>query len=502
MPDGIKADTMIQLIIQSPIFLTSIHAKQPASGKKFHRLNSGRAQFTMIEHALCPLSDSQSERGFVYNTSYRYYNNERRVQEANVSVEWPEGYSATDERFLHALLAITLDEPEETNVLHVSPYYVLKRMGIDPSSGERYRLFKAAIKRLAKSFYQNESFYDPIRGEHREVGFHFFSYSLPIDDTERAWKFYWDSQFLEFARHNSGAFQFPFQKYFQLSNAEGRLFLLLRKIFYRRTTTPWFDVRYLVVNVMGHDSKLAMKTCNQKLKKCISRLVDQGVVSLPPNITVNGLIQKKGKGEYRIQLHRGNSVDQNGKTNPEVEQSAIYNLLQSLKLDKKMINKLLRDISCELLREWADISLAARKRGIIKTTVAAYFVDNVYSAVRDGRTPPDWWRVIQKKERQQEFEDSAVNMREVIAEVAAKREQKSESMTPTFEQFCNREGVVKERSKLVRKLTAEYAQSNLPPDPRTINGMALSRLKNLYRQQYPNSKDKLQQVYDSFQWDS
>ncbi|MGD0896628.1 MAG: hypothetical protein ABR915_02250 [Thermoguttaceae bacterium] len=38
----------------------------------------------------------------------------------------------------------------------------------------------------------HDHFYDPIRGEHRDVGFGFFSYSLPLDPrSSRAWRFAW-----------------------------------------------------------------------------------------------------------------------------------------------------------------------------------------------------------------------------------------------------------------------------------------------------------------------
>ena len=45
--------------------------------------------------------------------------------------------------------------------------------------GKNYDLFRSAISRLSTVSYRNDHFFDPIRGEHRDVGFGFLSYSLP-----------------------------------------------------------------------------------------------------------------------------------------------------------------------------------------------------------------------------------------------------------------------------------------------------------------------------------
>ena len=62
-------------------------------------------------------------------------------------------------------------------------------ISIASKGGKSYRLFRDALRRLSAVCYQNESFYDPIRREHRAVSFGLLSYSLPIEpDSSRAWR--------------------------------------------------------------------------------------------------------------------------------------------------------------------------------------------------------------------------------------------------------------------------------------------------------------------------
>ena len=92
--------------------------------------------------------------------------------------------------------------------------------------------------------YRNDHFYDPIRGEHRDVGFGFLSYSLPLDPhSSRVWRFAWDPIFFEFCQAVAGSLRFDFHTYRSLDPACRRLYLLLRKIFWRSDVSPDFDLQ-------------------------------------------------------------------------------------------------------------------------------------------------------------------------------------------------------------------------------------------------------------------
>jgi hypothetical protein len=107
---------------------------------------------------------------------------------------------------------------------YATPYYCLRQLGcLDASvghGGKNYDLFRNAINRLSAVHYRNDRFYDPIRGEHRDVAFGFLSYSLPLDaDSSRAWRFAWDPIFFEFCSATGGTLRFDFPTYRRLDEA-------------------------------------------------------------------------------------------------------------------------------------------------------------------------------------------------------------------------------------------------------------------------------------------
>jgi hypothetical protein len=147
---------------------------------------SGVTQLSLVEHALCPLDSSLSlQPGFVHNASYFFTDKHRNRKKAAVRVVCPDGLLASDEFYLWGSLAITLAQNDCEGQLFATPHYCLRQLDcIDPSKGkgsENYRVFRDAVERLAAVSYQNDAFYDPLRGEHRRVGFGFLSYSLPLD---------------------------------------------------------------------------------------------------------------------------------------------------------------------------------------------------------------------------------------------------------------------------------------------------------------------------------
>ena len=72
-----------------------------------------------------------------------------------------------------------IDLPE----FYATPHWCLKQLGIvtpKQEQGSRYQTFRDAIRRLSGVVYDCDRFYDPVRGEHRDVTFGFLKYSLPL----------------------------------------------------------------------------------------------------------------------------------------------------------------------------------------------------------------------------------------------------------------------------------------------------------------------------------
>ena len=50
------------------------------------------------------------------------------------------------------------------------------------------------------------------------------------------------------------------------------------------------------------------------------------------------------------------------------------------------------------MQQWADITLAAVERGIVRESPQAYFMHYIREAAARRTTPPDWWREFRRKE--------------------------------------------------------------------------------------------------------
>src|SRR5207244_3142857 len=112
---------------------------------------------------------------------------------------------------------------------------------------------------------------------------------------------------------------------------------------------------------------------------------------------------KQGVGRYKLTLHRGPYFE-GGRARPmhlSAEESPLVDPLRSIGFDDASIRRILRDYSTQLVREWTDITLAARERqgeSFFKKSPAAYFMDNIQHAEAGKRTPPDWWRELRNEE--------------------------------------------------------------------------------------------------------
>jgi hypothetical protein len=374
------------------------------------QLPHGAGQLSLIEHALCPLAIRPvNSGGWIHESKYLYSDTAGQRKIAQVRTICPLGLTPTDEFFLWGLLALTLSQPQRNTEFHATPHYCLRQLGmIDQHArrgGRQYALFAQALERLSAVTYQNDGFYDPVRREHRRVGFGFLSYSLPLDlASSRAWRIVWDGVFLELAAAVGGHLRFDLDLYRQLDPASRRLFLLVSKLFRRQRRTPRWELRHLGEHVLGFAPSLATRDLKVKMQRCIRRLADQRVVALssehPPVASQQGDV---------VQLTRGPYYDRRSAGNPTMPaaHSPLADLMHQIGLDDRTIARCIRQYSVQLLQQWLDITLAARERhgeSFFKKSAAAYFVDNVKHAAQDQRTPPDWWHDLLREERRAQAE--------------------------------------------------------------------------------------------------
>ena len=92
---------------------------------------------------------------------------------------------------------------------------------------------------------------------------------------------------------------FDFRTYRRLDEASRRLYLLLRKIFWRNEASPAFELRDLAVHTIGFSATHETYELKRKLWSCIERLAKEGVIRLPLGTTgVRDFCTKTGKGRY------------------------------------------------------------------------------------------------------------------------------------------------------------------------------------------------------------
>ena len=374
------------------------------------RIAGGRAQLTLVEHALCPLDVSASlVRGLTHRAEFLYSDENRRRRTASAEVICPFGLSPADEFYLWGLLALSLSQPEPSVEFYATPHYCLSELGLIEAGqggrgGKNYALFRRAIARLAAVTYVNDRFYDPVRGEHRSVAFGFLSYSLPIDPaSSRAWRIVWDPIFFEFCQAARGSLLFDLGTYRSLDFASRRLLLLLKKIFHRNAESPGFDARHLGVHVLGFAPTIDVWNLKAKLAQCARRLDERGIIALPPGTSgTKGLFEKKGVGSYSIRFRRGPYFDRKaGAGTAGPARSALDGPLRSIGFDEAEVGRIIGRYKPGLVQVWADITLAAMEKSpdFFRVGPQAYFLDNVAKASRGGRTPPDWCPPPRKESR-------------------------------------------------------------------------------------------------------
>ena len=355
----------------------------------------------MAEHSLCPLDTRVSlVENLAHETRFRYSDSKGRRQTAQVKVVSPRGLSASDEFYLWGLLALTLSQPGDRHELVATPHWCLKQLGVvDSGSGrgaEHYRLFRDALRRLAAVSYFCDSFYDPSRSEHREVSFHFLSFSLPVDPaSSRAWCLNWDRTFLDLTKHGSSHLRFDLQLYRSLDPASRRLFLFTSKIFHRREHLPQFDLKHLAVDVLGYSATVSTRDLRIKVIRCLKRLEENDVIH-------DWSVTRVRRNHYVMNARRGRHFDRRQKSEQNHrELQPVIETLISIGFEAGAAVRLNRRYPTRLLELWADITLAKLEhQGLssFRKSPMAYFVDSVSKASKGLRTPPDWWHESRRSE--------------------------------------------------------------------------------------------------------
>jgi len=436
----------------------------------------GVGQLTLVEHALCPLDAKTALAGTRHECDYFFTDASRHRRRARVRIDSPAGLSANDEFFLWGLLALTLAQPDATGDFYATPHFCLRQLGClatGSKGGKNYNQFRQAIGRLSAVRYQNDRFYDPIRKEHRAVSFGFFSYSLPLDPkSSRAWRIVWDPLFFEVSQAVGCHVAFDLETYRKLDCASRRLFLLLKKVFWRRTTSPQFDVRHLAVDVLGYQSSLTTRTLTAKVKRCFAVLLKQDIVRLPQgsSLTDCGIV-KRAKGEYLITFHRGSYFDRKGKT-ARIEmpgQSPLVEPLRSIGFEPAAIARILSRFRSHDVQVWSDVTLAAlerKGRSFFQRSPQAFFMDSIQQAAKGLRTPPDWFCELQKAEERSQAE-----------QIRRKRKQPEE----------NQDGILdvddSERAhfeKLVQEMSSQFRAAGQPPQTAKKNAERFAK-EHLHR---------------------
>jgi hypothetical protein len=367
----------------------------------------GIGQLSLVEHALCPLNARSTPNAALFHEShYRFTDRSGQRRKARVRVTCPLGLTPVDEFYLWGLLSLTLSQPRSTPDFHATPHYCMRQLGVIDQhtrrGGRQYEQFAKSLERLSAVTYQSDGFYDPVRREHGRVSFGFLSYGLPLSgESSRAWRFHWDSMFFEMAAALGGHLRFDLEVFRKLDPASRRLFLFLGKVF-RRERTQRLDLRYLGVQVLGFVASLANRDLKVKVKRCIERLIEVGVIEDTTNS--NPTIQRRPDGGSTVHLERGDyfSLKYRRGQRGTVVESPLVELMRGVGVDEPGIARLLKQFPSSLLQQWLDITLAARERfgdEFFRKSAAAYFVDNVQKAAQGTRTPPDWWNELHRYER-------------------------------------------------------------------------------------------------------
>jgi hypothetical protein len=154
---------------------------------------------------------------------------------------------------------------------------------------------------------------------------------------------------------------------------------------------------------LGFSPTLATRDLKAKVGRVIAKLAERGILEMDD---LDAAFGKKANGSVVVRLDRGAYFSKRRRNVAVVKtvESPLVEPLRAIGVDERAIPRLLRRHPTRLIQEWVDITLAAKERfgpEFFRRSPAAFFVDNVENAAAGGRTPPDWWRELQRAERRE-----------------------------------------------------------------------------------------------------
>ena len=348
---------------------------------------------SLVEHSLGPLK--ATKECIVHETEYHYSENKKR-RVANPQITWPLGYSPKDEFTLWGTAAVIMSQEEPNVSIHCSARYLLRRLGFS-QGGKNIRDLRKSIKRLGQARYFNENFYDPIRKETRCVGFGLLSHDMPEDkNSHRLWHVGIDPILYGLLEPKGGYLSFDLELCRKLTPMEQRLFLLLRKLFYRMEVTNPFDAWALSVHTLGCDDGQPMWKLRDNIKRCARKLESLGVIT--------GLLISERHGRTNIKFIRGTYWDESTESSTlptGLNQNPLYEGLTRIGLNEGRIRNVLRDYKAGTIREWLDVTQCGIENGHHFTNCPEAFFNHYIELGKQGKaTAPDWYEKIRKSERE------------------------------------------------------------------------------------------------------
>jgi len=394
----------------------------------------GIAQLSLLETALWPLQGGKLP-AHKFETAYAFGPPARRKQ-ASVTVRAPLGLQPVDELVLWGLLGATLDWKDPDPVLHATPYWMLRYLGMD-TGGYQYNELRESLLRLAVTSYQNTAFYNPLTKEHEYSAFQFLSMLLPTVgglgrtvDTNRSWRIEWNPAFFRFCKATGGNLLFDLDVYRQLTPASRRLFLKLKDRFWR-SKRVFMNVDDLTTNGLGFSQGRPLKKRKYDLKNCLAELLDFEIISLGRGqADPEGLFIRRGKGCYVVALYDGAYFRRPGTERATRDENAaaddpLNEPLRLIGVDASGIRRLLRSHGRSVVQRWVRITEAAmheKPRGFagFKVSPAAFLIDGI----QHQRTPPDWFHAHEKRREKEQWghQHSAVAADEVVLRDRYERE--------------------------------------------------------------------------------
>lgn len=372
------------------------------------------AQLSILECALWPLQGSPPAI-HEFCTEYEYGSHADR-KTAHIKVRAPLGLRSFDELVLWGLLAATLSRPDAESVLLASPYWMLKRLGLD-TGGSQYAELRESLVRLAVTSYQNDGFYNPESKEREFATFQFLSILLPTVggagetvDNDRCWRIEFNPAFFRFCQASGGTLLFDLDLYRRLSPAARRLFLLLSDRFWRMKRV-FLNVDNLTVNGLGFSASRPLANRKAALLRCLRELLEHQVIELGRGQSdPRQLFLKRGKGSYVATLFEGpyyRKAPGERATAPKnaIADDPLYEPLRKIGVDGPAIARLLASGSRGRIQKWLRVTEAAmheKPSGFagFRVSPAAFLIDGV----QQKRPLPDWSFAHEKEQERLQWE--------------------------------------------------------------------------------------------------